>query len=134
MTVAANVRHALQAVLELARSDESDPISVHSVAHRHHIPEAALAKVFQRLVHSGLVVGMRGPHGGYRLARPASEITVLDVMNAFAPAPAPGSEAPQTIDGDESLQEFFETVDGQMRSAFASVTIDRLALRENPSL
>ena len=126
MTFGISVRHALYAVLDLARADEDDPMSVASIAQRHQIPETALAKVFQRLVRSGLVVGMRGPRGGYRLARPAAEITVLDVMNVFEPAP-PDAREHEGHNGDDRLQEFFGVVDGQVRKVCASVTIDRLA-------
>ena len=133
MTFGVSIRHALYAVIDLARSTETDPISVASIAQRRRIPETALAKVFQRLVRSGLVVGMRGPHGGYRLARPAEEITVLDVMNVFEPAPVDAPEA-DTDAHDDRLEEFFGAVDGQVKSVFASVTIDRLAASDETAL
>jgi Rrf2 family iron-sulfur cluster assembly transcriptional regulator len=129
MTLGISARYALCAVLELARSGASDPVSVSSIAHRQRIPETALAKVFQRLVRSGLVVGMRGPGGGYLLARPASKITVLDVLRVFEPAPPADARVHDATNGDDSLEEFFGTVDEQVRSAFASITIDRLAAR-----
>lgn len=129
MTLGISARYALYAVLELARSTASDPVSVSSIAQRHRISETALAKVFQRLVRSGLVVGMRGPRGGYLLARPASRITVLDVMSVFEPAPPTDAYERGAMGGDDLLEEFFGTVDGQVRSAFASITIDRLAAR-----
>jgi Rrf2 family protein len=133
MTPGTSIRHALYAVIDLARSDESNPVSVASIAQRRGIPETALAKVFQRLVRSGLVVGMRGPHGGYRLARPASEITVLDVMDVFSPAQS-DARLPDDLGRDEKLEEFIGTVDGQARSAFASVTIDQLAAQDKTSI
>ncbi len=129
MTLGISARYALYAVLELARSTASDPVSVGSIAQRHRIPETALAKVFQRLVRSGLVVGTRGPRGGYLLARPASRITVLDVMTVFEPVPSADAAVRGGIGGDDLLEEFFGTVDGQVRSAFASITLDRLAAR-----
>ena len=72
MTPGTSIRHALYAVIDLARSDESNPVSVASIAQRRGIPETALAKVFQRLVRSGLVVGSAGLTAvtGWR-ARPA---------------------------------------------------------------
>lgn len=125
MTFGVSIRHALYAVIDLARASEDDPMSVASIAQRHHIPETALAKVFQRLVRSGLVVGMRGPHGGYRLARPPAEITVLDVMGAFEPAP--GDPDPGELASVDILEEFFGVVDGQVRKVCQSVSIDQLA-------
>lgn len=134
MTLGISTRYALYAVLDLARSCATEPVSVANIARRHHIPETALAKVFQRLVRTGFVVGTRGPHGGYLLARPAGEITVLDIMNVFEPVPAADARQSGAIEGDDFLEEFFGTVDGQVRSAFASVTIDRLAAQNGSAM
>lgn len=130
MTFGVSIRHALYAVIELARADEDNPVSVASIAQRHNIPETALAKVFQRLVHTGLVVGMRGPHGGYRLARPSAEISVLDVVRGFEPAPDAELDSLANLD---SLKEFFDVFDEQVRKVCASVTIDRLAANNKTS-
>jgi FeS assembly SUF system regulator len=47
------------------------------------LPQATVAKVLKSLAHAGIVVGARGAAGGYRLARPASAITVSDVVAAI---------------------------------------------------
>ena len=73
MTVNTNTRWALSAMIDLARAGEDETVNVATIAHRHEIPETALAKVFQRLVWAGLVVGTRGAHGGYTLARDPNE-------------------------------------------------------------
>jgi Rrf2 family protein len=132
MKLSKSARYALLAAAEMARSRNDDPVTVGLVAKRHTIPENALAKVFQRLVRSGLAVGTRGVHGGYRLARRPSEITVLDVMNAFEPtfetgvllAPrVPGGSAAPVVD---RLDMIVDRVDEHRRSIFASVTLDML--------
>jgi Rrf2 family protein len=46
------------------------------------IPESFLAKIFQSLVHAGLVVSRRGARGGFALARPSDQITVRQVIEA----------------------------------------------------
>ena len=58
------------------------------LAEYHGVPSAYLAKHLQSLARASVLETVKGPRGGYRLARPASEITVLDVVEA--------------IDGDES--------------------------------
>ena len=58
------------------------------LAEYHGVPSAYLAKHLQALAREGVLETVKGPRGGYRLARPAAEITVLDVVEA--------------IDGDES--------------------------------
>jgi Rrf2 family protein len=58
------------------------------LAEYHGVPSAYLAKHLQALAREGVLETVKGPRGGYRLARPAAEVTVLDVVEA--------------IDGDES--------------------------------
>jgi Rrf2 family protein len=125
-------RYALYAALEMARADDR-PVTVGEVAGPHHIPPTALAKVFQQLVRAGLAVGTRGIGGGYRLARPRSDITVLDVVSVFESLRPPGHDLlhagkdgragpPQTA----TLQRLFDEVDEATRSTLASVTLDTL--------
>jgi Rrf2 family protein len=123
MTINGNTRWALCAMIDLARAAEGEAVNVSTIARRHEIPETALAKVFQRLAWAGLVEGFRGAHGGYRLVRAAHDITVLDVVNAFAPPlPEPGDE--------NALEGFLRMVDAQVRETFATVTISHLAATE----
>lgn len=53
------------------------------VAERTGLPVPYLAKVLQSLAHAGILDSVRGPHGGFRLARPAAEITLADVVAAL---------------------------------------------------
>ena len=69
----------LYAAAEMALAGDA-PTTVSAVAQRYGIPEGALAKAFQQLVRAGLAAGTRGIGGGYRLTRPASKVTVLDVI------------------------------------------------------
>jgi Rrf2 family protein len=81
-----STRYALYAAMEMALAND-EAVTVAHVANRYGISEAALAKAFQQLVRARLSRGTRGVGGGYRLARPASAITVLDVIDAFEPVP-----------------------------------------------
>ena len=132
MTLSKFSRYALYATLEMARAGDR-PVTVGQVAIPHHIPLTALAKVFQQLVRAGLAVGTRGIGGGYRLARPRSEITVLEVVSVFEPMRPPGHDllhrratgepgAPHTA----TLQRLFDVVDEGTRATLASVTLDTL--------
>ena len=53
------------------------------VSREQNIPQSFLAKIFQNLVHAGLVVSKAGACGGFALARPGSQITVAEVMQAI---------------------------------------------------
>lgn len=64
-----------------ARPAES--LELTGVARRFDLPEAALAKSFQALVRAGVLNSRRGPNGGYRLDRSASEVTLAEVIEAL---------------------------------------------------
>lgn len=75
--------YALRAALTLANQRGS--LSAADLARQTQVPRQYLAKVLQGLHRSGLVTAQRGKYGGYRLARPPEEISVLDVVNATSP-------------------------------------------------
>jgi Rrf2 family protein len=72
--------YALHAMVHIAGQKPNIPIASHEIAQAHDIPERFLLKVLKPLVSAGLLYSVKGPHGGYRLARPASQISVLDVV------------------------------------------------------
>jgi len=81
---------ALHTVACLAASSEK-PVAAKDVAGRLGVSEAHLSKVLQRLSKAGIVRSTRGPHGGFRLAHDANDVTLLDVYEAIE-----GSVAPAT--------------------------------------
>jgi Rrf2 family protein len=123
MTVGKSARYALYAAMGLARAGPGGQVTSAEIAERYGIPTAVMAKVFQQLVRRGLAVGTRGPRGGYRLARKGSSITVLDVLDAFESARAPGSLG---YDADGRLRRVFDEVDELVRCTFASIALDTL--------
>jgi Rrf2 family protein len=135
MTVTKSTRYALYAAAEMAMAGDG-LVTVAAVAKRYAIPEGALAKVFQQLVRAGLATGTRGIGGGYRLARPAKKITVLDVLHVFErPHPVgacllhdgPGASCPQQ--SACGLHWLFSEVDELVRSTYESVTLETLVRR-----
>lgn len=75
-------RYAVMAMVDLARSGEAKAVSLADVAARQEISLAYLEQLFARLKRAGLVVSVRGPGGGYRLAKPAADTPVLEVVRA----------------------------------------------------
>lgn len=74
--------YAVRAMTYLARYPEGHVASLHDIGQAQDIPESFLAKILQSLVRGGLAVSQRGAHGGFALARPATEITLRDVIEA----------------------------------------------------
>lgn len=131
-----STRYALYAAMEMAEADDRVPLTAAQVADRYRIPLAVLAKVLQQLVRAGIAVGTRGAGGGYRLAAPPSELTVLDVIEAFEPArgrngclirESDTGPCPEPVDC--RLGQLFDEVDELARCTFASVTLETLVGR-----
>jgi Rrf2 family protein len=71
---------ALEAVLDVAYNARPQPVQSKDITARQGIPQRYLEQVMQQLVHHGILKGVRGPKGGYTLARERRRITVGDVV------------------------------------------------------
>jgi Rrf2 family transcriptional regulator, iron-sulfur cluster assembly transcription factor len=67
---------AIAAVVDVALHSLSEPVSAKALAARHKLPPRHLETLLQGLVHANIFRGVRGPHGGYQLARERQRITV----------------------------------------------------------
>jgi len=74
--------YAIRVVLALAEADDADRLSVRTLAADRGIPGQVLPRVMTDLVSAGIVDARTGRSGGYRLAKPAAEISLLDVIRA----------------------------------------------------
>jgi Rrf2 family nitric oxide-sensitive transcriptional repressor len=82
--ISKTAEYALRAVVTLADGN-GGPMLTPRIAATTQVPQAYLSKVLQTLVRADLVSSQRGQGGGFTLARPAIEITVLDVIDAVDP-------------------------------------------------
>ncbi|MBN1814918.1 MAG: Rrf2 family transcriptional regulator [Anaerolineae bacterium] len=82
MRVSTRGRYALRAMVDLALHADGEPVLRQEIAERQDISADYVAQLFRPLHKAGLVEGVKGPGGGYRLARDAAEITANDVIRA----------------------------------------------------
>jgi len=75
--------YALMAMKHLAMNSTSSSTSAREIAEQYDIPIELMAKVLQRLVRIGLLASTQGTRGGYTLGRPATAISVADVIEAI---------------------------------------------------
>ncbi len=75
-------RYAVTAMMDLAIHDRSGPVTLTEIAASQHISLSYLEQLFAALRKAGLVRGLRGPGGGYRLAKPAHEISIARIIAA----------------------------------------------------
>ncbi|MGB9370145.1 MAG: Rrf2 family transcriptional regulator [Xanthobacteraceae bacterium] len=73
---------AIAAVVDVALQGRDRPVSARKLAARHNLPARHLEPVLQALVHEGIFHGVRGPRGGYELARERKRISVADILRA----------------------------------------------------
>jgi Rrf2 family protein len=85
---------AVAAVIDVALQDHGKPISAKTLASRHGLPPRHLEPVLQALVRCGILKGIRGPRGGYELARDRRRITANDILQAAGTVE--DSEEPQS--------------------------------------
>lgn len=76
------VEWALHCCLALAWLDDEQPVSTAKFAANYDVPPTYLNKQLQALVRAGILTSTPGRYGGFRLARPAEEITLMDVVGA----------------------------------------------------
>ena len=82
MKLSTKGRHAITAMMELALRHNKGPVTLADISAEQSISVSYLEQLFARLRNQGLVTGMRGPGGGYRLSRDANQIAVADVITA----------------------------------------------------
>jgi Rrf2 family protein len=73
---------AVAAVIDVAMQQPGHPISAKTLAARHGLPPRHLEPVLQALVRCGILKGIRGPRGGYELARDRRRVTANDILRA----------------------------------------------------
>jgi Rrf2 family protein len=71
---------ALEAVIDIAFNARPEPVQAKEITARQGVPQRYLEQVMQQLVRAGVLKGVRGPRGGYRLAKERRRITVGDIV------------------------------------------------------
>ena len=74
--------YAIEAVLDIALNSGLEPVRNESIAKRQGIPKRYLEQTLQSLVRNKILVGSRGPKGGYRLARERRKIKISDIIDS----------------------------------------------------
>lgn len=127
------IEYAMRAVLALAGGDGT-PMTTKQIATTMKVPQSYLSKVLQSLVRGGLVYSTRGLNGGFVLARPADQLTMLDIMNAVSPIKRIES-CPLDLDSHSSdlcpLHRRLDEAMAHVQNAFAGTTLAELLSEEN---
>ncbi len=82
MKLSTKGRYAVTAMMDIALHEKVGPVTLADISQCQGISLSYLEQLFSKLRNTGLVKGVRGPGGGYRLAKPASEISVADIIDS----------------------------------------------------
>ena len=136
MRISAKVDYAVRAVVELATADGERPGKAERIATAQGIPLNFLENILGELRHAGLVRSHRGAEGGFRLAKPAAEITVADVIRAVeGPLASVRGGPPEDASYDgaaSSLPRVWIAVRANLRRVVERVTIADIAAGKIP--
>jgi len=75
-------RYAVMAMVDLASQPEGALVGLAQIAERQHIPQAYLEQIFAKLKRAGLIDAVRGPGGGYKLARAPRDVSIATIIDA----------------------------------------------------
>ena len=135
LQISRRIEYGLRAMVCLAAQPEGRVMPFREIARRMNVPQDFLAKILKQLVTRQLAMSARGARGGYRLARPAREISFLDVIEAV--------EGPVVVnlcqDGQHdscrlsrgcTLYGVWKRGQEKMLDVYRTATLDQLAMAE----
>ena len=127
-------RYAVTAMLDLALHYDCGPISLAEIAERQGISQSYLEQLFAKLRRNGLVDGLRGPGGGYKLGRTSDAISVADVIDAVnETVDATRCGGQKNCQGEQRCltHDLWEDLSTQIRDFLSDVSLDQLVKRES---
>ena len=131
MKISAKSEYACLALLALARSASDDsPVRIREIAEEHGIPERYLVQILLQLKGAGLVLSTRGAAGGYRLARPATAISLGEVLSAIDGPDGPPRD--ETRPAARALSQVWEHVRAAEKAVLDRTSIAQLVELASP--
>jgi len=131
MRVTAKSDYALRALIEIARRNDSAPVSAEEIGRLQDIPHGFLQAILADLRRSGVLVAQRGQSGGWRMSKDPDTVTVADVIRAVdGPLVSIYGLRPEAVEYNESaavLQHVWIASRHSLRDVLEKVTVRQLA-------
>lgn len=116
---------AVAAIVDIAIHSRGQPVAAKALADRHNLPPRHLEPVLQALVHAGILKGVRGPRGGYELARERRRISVAEIARvAETTAAENNAHIPPLV--EKVVQPAVAAAEQSFEVALSAVSIDEL--------
>ena len=136
--ISAKSDYAVRAAVVLATAGLRESVKAEAIARSQEIPLKFLLNILSELRRGRIVTSHRGTHGGFQLARPASEITVADIIRVMeGPLASVHEILPEDINyppPSESLRQVWVAVRASLRTVLESVTVADLASGSLPDV
>ena len=116
-------QYALLIMTELAEQNQDSYIPLKLLSHRHNLSTKYLEQILIQLSKSGLVTGLRGNNGGYKLIRPAEKYTAGEILRAMEGDLSPKGTT-QTVNEDKGNKKFWENFEKAINGYVGSVTLE----------
>ncbi len=131
MRVSAKSDYALRALIEIASRSDGAPVSAEEIARLQDIPHGFLQAILADLRRAGIVIGVRGQSGGWRLGRPSGDVSIADIIRAVdGPLVSVYGLRPEAVQYNDSakiLQLVWIAARANLREVFEDVTVEMLA-------
>jgi Rrf2 family protein len=123
---------AIAAVIDVALYHRGRPVSAKALAVRHSLPARHLEPVLQALVRDGILKGVRGPRGGYELARETKKITADDILRAAGTMDDAGPGRSESVLLNEVVWPAVAQAERIFSAALSRIDLDELVRRAEP--
>lgn len=120
--------YALDAVVDVAYNARPDPVQSKDITDRQGIPPRYLEQAMQQLVRAGILKGVRGPRGGYTLARERRRISVAEIVRIIAADDEDSAEGGSAL-GQEIIRPFWTEIQDEIMVRLETVTLEDLCTR-----
>jgi Rrf2 family transcriptional regulator, iron-sulfur cluster assembly transcription factor len=122
---------ALEAVIDIAFNARPEPVQAKEITARQGVPQRYLEQVMQQLVRAGVLKGVRGPRGGYRLAKERRRISVGDIVRVAESLENEESEAidPRSELGIRIVSPLIQTLQDEVMARLDAISIEDLCQR-----
>ena len=119
---------ALEAVIDIAFNARPEPVQAKEITARQGVPQRYLEQVMQQLVRAGILKGVRGPRGGYRLAKERRRISVGDIVRAAEMVDDDSQEdaTPQSNLGVHIVTPFIQSLQSEVMARLDAITVEDL--------
>jgi len=125
---------ALEAVIDIAYNARPEPVQAREITARQGVPQRYLEQVMQQLVRAGILKGVRGPRGGYRLARERRRISVGEVIRIATSFDSDGDDLSGSSElGRRVVMPIIASLQDEVMQKLDQITIEDLCTKARES-